>query len=122
MGVSLGGWRKTRDFTNLAIAKAKMGCKIRVLMMNRANEILRSHQVALPLCAEIFAEVPPEPPIDVVDTIAARIKASGAEAVIALGGGSVMDAAKVALLCVRHGKEAREFVGIGKAVCESGMT
>jgi alcohol dehydrogenase class IV len=72
-------------------------------------------QVALPLRAETFAEVPPEPPIDVVDTIAARIKASGAEAVIALGGGSVMDAAKVASLCVRHGKTAREFVGIGKA-------
>ena len=63
-------------------------------------------QVALPLRAETFAEVPPEPPIDVVDTIAARIKASGAEAVIALGGGSVMDAAKVASLCVRHGKAA----------------
>jgi alcohol dehydrogenase class IV len=72
-------------------------------------------QVALPLRAETFAEVPPEAPIDVVDTIAARIKASGAEAVIALGGGSVMDAAKVASLCVRHGKTAREFVGIGKA-------
>jgi alcohol dehydrogenase class IV len=38
-------------------------------------------QVALPLRAETFAEVPPEPPIDVVDTIAARIKASGAQAV-----------------------------------------
>src|SRR5215469_7191054 len=72
-------------------------------------------QVALPLCAETFAEVPPEPPIEVVDTIADRIRASGAEAVIALGGGSVMDAAKVASLCVRHGKAAREFVGIGKA-------
>jgi alcohol dehydrogenase class IV len=72
-------------------------------------------QVALPLRAETFTEVPPEPPIDVVDAIAARIKASGAESVIALGGGSVMDAAKVASLCVRHGKAAREFVGIGKA-------
>ena len=72
-------------------------------------------QVALPLQAETFAEVPPEPPIEVVDTIAARIKASGADAVIALGGGSVMDAAKVASLCARHNKAAREFVGIGKA-------
>jgi alcohol dehydrogenase class IV len=35
--------------------------------------------------------------------------------VIALGGGSVMDAAKVASLCARHNKAAREFVGIGKA-------
>jgi alcohol dehydrogenase class IV len=72
-------------------------------------------RVALSLPAEIFSEVAPEPPIDVVDTIAARIKDSGADAVIALGGGSVMDAAKVASLCARHGKPARDFVGIGKA-------
>ena len=39
-----------------------------------------------PLRAETFAGVPPEAPIEVVDAIAARIKASGAEAVIALGG------------------------------------
>ncbi|MEP6669166.1 MAG: iron-containing alcohol dehydrogenase [Chthoniobacter sp.] len=71
--------------------------------------------VALPLRAETFTEVPPEPPIDVVDTIAARLKTSGADVVIALGGGSVMDAAKVASLCAWHGKTAREFVGIGKA-------
>lgn len=67
------------------------------------------------LLADTFAEVSPEPPINVVDTIANRIKACGADAVIALGGGSVMDAAKVAALCARHGKSAREFVGIGKA-------
>jgi len=71
--------------------------------------------VALPLRAETFTEVPPEPPIDVVDAIAAQIKAAGADVVIALGGGSVMDATKVASLCARHGKAAREFVGIGKA-------
>ena len=67
------------------------------------------------LLAGTFAEVPPEPPIDVVDKIAERIKASGADVVIALGGGSVMDAAKVAALCARHGKTAREFLGIRKA-------
>jgi alcohol dehydrogenase class IV len=71
--------------------------------------------VALPLRAEVFTQVPPEPPIDVVDKLAERIKASGADAVIALGGGSVMDAAKVAALCVRHGQAAREFIGLGKA-------
>jgi alcohol dehydrogenase len=67
------------------------------------------------LLADTFAEVPPEPPIDVVDKIAERIRASGADVVIALGGGSVMDAAKVAALCARHGKAAREFLGIRKA-------
>jgi len=70
---------------------------------------------AAQLLADTFAEVPPEPPIDVVDTIAGRITACGADAVIALGGGSVMDAAKVAALCALHGENAREFVGIGKA-------
>jgi len=50
-----------------------------------------------------------------VDAIAESIRACGADVVIALGGGSVMDAAKVAALCVRHGKPAREFIGIGKA-------
>ena len=72
-------------------------------------------KVAMPLRAETFTDIPPEPPIDVVDKIAERIKASGADAVIALGGGSVMDATKVASLCARHGKPARDFVGIGKA-------
>ena len=62
-----------------------------------------------------FADVPPEPPIDVVDAVAAQIQACGADAVIAVGGGSVMDAAKVAALCARHGKAARGFIGIGKA-------
>lgn len=62
-----------------------------------------------------FAEVPPEPPIDVVDALAANILESGADLVVALGGGSVIDATKVASLCARHGKKARDFVGIGKA-------
>jgi hypothetical protein len=42
LGMSLGAWRKTKDFAKLALAKAEKGCKIRVLMMNGANEILRS--------------------------------------------------------------------------------
>lgn len=79
-----------------------------------------TQQVALPLqqaqlLADTFAEVPPEPPIDVVDALATRIHACNADVVIALGGGSVMDAAKVAALCAKHGKAAREFLGIGKA-------
>lgn len=67
------------------------------------------------LLADTFADVPPEPPIAVVDELAARIVAVRADAVIAIGGGSVMDAVKVASLCARHGKPARDFLGIGKA-------
>jgi alcohol dehydrogenase class IV len=67
------------------------------------------------LLVDTFVDVPPEPPIDVVDTLAGWIKRSGADVVIALGGGSVMDAAKVAALCAKHGKPARDFVGMYKA-------
>jgi len=79
-----------------------------------------TRRVAQPLLdagalVDTFVDVPPEPPIGVVDDIAARMVASGADATVALGGGSVMDAAKVASLCARHGKAAREFLGIGKA-------
>lgn len=67
------------------------------------------------LLAGVFTDVAPEPPIDTVDRVAAEIVASKADAVIALGGGSVMDTAKVASLVAHHRKSSREFVGIGKA-------
>ena len=66
------------------------------------------------LLADTFTDVPPEPVIDVVDTIAARMIACQAQAVVALGGGSVMDATKVAAVVAQHHQPARSFVGIGK--------
>lgn len=97
------GWRQVFLVSDAGVAGAGLTQKI-------SRPLLDAH-----LLAGTFAEVPPEPPIDVVDTIGERIKASGADVVIALGGGSVMDAAKVAALCARHGKTAREFLGIRKA-------
>jgi len=67
------------------------------------------------LLAGSFADVPTEPPVSVADNIAARIADREADVVVALGGGSVMDAVKVASLVARHGRPARDFVGIGKA-------
>jgi alcohol dehydrogenase len=70
---------------------------------------------AASLLAGVFTDVAPEPPIDTVDSAAAQIAASRADVVIALGGGSVMDTAKVASLVAYHKRPAREFVGIGKS-------
>ena len=67
------------------------------------------------LLAGVFTHIAPEPPIDTVDIVAAEIVASRTDVIIALGGGSVMDTAKVASLVARHQKPAREFVGIGQA-------
>ena len=67
------------------------------------------------LLGETCAEVPAEPPIVDVDRLAQRIRASGADVVIGLGGGSVMDAAKVAGLCAGRGGQVADYVGVGRA-------
>ncbi len=50
-----------------------------------------------------------EPTIDMVDDATKAVVASGAEAIVALGGGSVIDTAKAARLCAQLGISFREF-------------
>lgn len=59
--------------------------------------------------------VPAEPPLGAVDALAARIVSSGADALVGLGGGSVMDATKVAAIVAARGGSAADLVGIGRA-------
>lgn len=61
-----------------------------------------------------FAQIAPEPPIEQVDQLASLIKESQSDLVIAIGGGSVMDATKVAGVLAKHSGSARDYVGIGK--------
>lgn len=74
-------------------------------------------RVAAPLEAAglligVHADVPPEPPAEAVDMLAERISAAGADAVVGLGGGSVMDATKVAAVCARYGRTAASCFGL----------
>lgn len=61
-----------------------------------------------------FLAVPAEPPIETVDWIARQIRDCKADAVIGLGGGSVMDATKVASVVADRNCDASSLVGIGK--------
>lgn len=61
-----------------------------------------------------FLAVPAEPPIETVDWIAQQIRDCRADAVIGLGGGSVMDATKVAAVVAGRDEDAQSLVGIGK--------
>ena len=77
-------------------------------------------QVAAPLrragiLAGLAAGVPPEPALTDVAALLEQIRQSAADAVIGLGGGSVMDAAKVAALCAGRGGTPSDYVGLGKA-------
>jgi alcohol dehydrogenase class IV len=70
------------------------------------------HQAGL--VADVLTDIPAEPPLAAVDALAARIVDCSADVVVAVGGGSVMDAAKVAAVSARHGRPVADFVGIGR--------
>ena len=66
------------------------------------------------LLVGLYDQVAPEPALEQVDEIGDAIRASQADAVIALGGGSVVDASKVAAILAKHPGLARDYLGIGK--------
>ena len=96
------GWRRVFVVSDRGVANA--GLLDEVLQPIAAAELL----------AGSFCDVPPEPPLEVADQIATQLQACQADAVIALGGGSVMDATKVAIACSQLSKSASSLVGIGK--------
>jgi len=61
------------------------------------------------LTVTIFEKPAGEPTIEMVDEATNALKASGAQSLIALGGGSVIDTAKAARLCVQLNCTFREF-------------
>jgi len=77
-------------------------------------------RVAAPLAdagilAGQFVDVPPEPPLADVAHLVEQIRAAAVDVVIGLGGGSVMDATKVAALAAGCGGGPADYVGIGRA-------
>ncbi len=61
--------------------------------------------------AGVFDAVPQDSSTDVVERCAAAAKEAGADSFLAVGGGSVMDTAKVADAVFTHGGSAREQEG-----------
>jgi alcohol dehydrogenase class IV len=61
--------------------------------------------------AGVFDDIPQDSSTEVVDRCAAAAKEAGADSFLAVGGGSVMDSAKVADAVFTHGGTAREQEG-----------
>ncbi|MDP2006888.1 MAG: iron-containing alcohol dehydrogenase [Rubrivivax sp.] len=64
----------------------------------------------------VFDTVTPDAPIPVIEAGIAAYQAEGCDALIAFGGGSVMDAAKVIGLAANNRKHPRELVGYFKGL------
>ncbi len=61
---------------------------------------------------EIFAEVEPDPPIELIERAGALYREKGCDGILGLGGGSSMDTAKTLGLRVTHGGDLREYEGL----------
>ncbi|MEK8051257.1 iron-containing alcohol dehydrogenase [Ideonella sp. DXS22W] len=66
------------------------------------------------VAVEVFDAVTPDAPIPLVEAGVARYTAAGCDGVVAVGGGSAMDAAKVIALAAANGKAPAELVGYFK--------
>jgi len=82
------------------------------------NDVLRFAE-ELGLKYEVFSEVFPNPTAKLVDDVAFRVWRFGAEAVIAIGGGSPIDTAKLASVIAVCGGKAEEYIRGDKVACNS---
>ena len=71
---------------------------------------------------QIFAEAVPEPAVEDIDRIVGILRASGADAVLAVGGGSPIDTAKAVCMLMTHEGSCRDYLfGGSKTVTKQGM-
>ena len=76
----------------------------------RAREKLREKGVPQELWDEALDELPPEPSYMAVQKLVDEFKVSGADLIVACGGGSVMDAAKLASVLVTDAYGVKELL------------
>lgn len=63
---------------------------------------------------ESFSEVEPNPSIETVERAAEAYRRGDCDCVVAVGGGSAMDVAKVTAVLASHGGVVRDYEGVGK--------
>jgi alcohol dehydrogenase class IV len=82
-----------------------------MLKSGRAEEVRKILEKS-GLETEIFAEVEPDPPIELIERAGKLYKETGCDSILGLGGGSSMDTAKTLGLRVTHGGDMREYEGL----------
>ena len=78
--------------------------------VTQAIELLRSAGTSV----QIFTDIEANPSVETVGRLAEAYKASDAQAIIAIGGGSPMDAAKAAAAVAAYGGTAADYEGGGR--------
>jgi len=111
---SLG--KETVQFGSQAVVVTGRRAMAEAGITSRALESLKAAGVQ----ATVFDEVEPEPDVATVDRLREALAKEGAEVAIGLGGGSAIDAAKVAAGLVHEQEPARAFLE-GTEITEPGI-
>lgn len=93
------------QFKKVVIATGRRSARVSGALDEVAT-LLTKHGVEY----EVFSGITPNPWASQADKLAQRAWSTGAEAIIAIGGGSVIDTAKVAAIIAVSGGEAREYL------------
>jgi alcohol dehydrogenase class IV len=96
------GWRTALVVTDPALVAAGA--------LEAISVPLRAAGVRL----EVFTDGVPEPPLELADSLGARVRSVAADVIVALGGGSNIDLAKIAAVVARYGGAARDYAGDDK--------
>jgi len=93
-----------------------LGCRRAVLVtdpgITKAGLLDRVVKSLGPGCAGVFSDVPQDTGIEVVNAGAAYARRCGADAVVSLGGGSVIDTAKGMCVLLKEGGKLEDFEGV----------
>lgn len=93
---------------SLKMTKAFFICDPVMKSMGRADEVreyLSKHDIA----AFLFTDIEPDPPIEEIDKLGEMYEEQGCDGIVAMGGGSSMDAAKALSIRVTHEGHMSEF-------------
>ncbi len=100
---SLRDWLK--NFSRVALITGKKSAKISGAL-DDALSIIKE----LRLRYEVFSEVFPNPTASMINELATKVWRFGADAVLAIGGGSVIDSAKFVSMLVKCGGRVEEYM------------
>lgn len=104
----LGELLKKSNYRNPFLISGRVLTKLGVV--DRVLKILENEGYT----AEVFNEVEANPSVETVERAAKEFKDSGADCIIALGGGSPMDVAKAVGVVAVYGGSIKDYEGAGK--------
>lgn len=97
--------RHLKDIKNVMIATGRNSARLSGAL-DDVETILSKHDIDY----ELFDEIKPNPNTDMADKLTDVIRKNGCDCLIAIGGGSVIDVAKVSSVMVLSGGNARDYL------------